>query len=68
MKITYRVPDLVCINCARFLEKLDGMVPGVLKATADVSKHTLKVEYDEARVSAETLLRALTKLGYPPSK
>ena len=68
MKITYHIPDLVCPNCARYLEKLDAMLPGVSKVSANVPRHLLKVEFDEQRLSQETLERALTQLGYPPQK
>jgi len=66
MKTTLFVPDLICPNCARFLEKLPDMLPGVMKANADYQTHILVVEFDETRLSADLIVRAVAQIGYSP--
>jgi len=42
------------------------MLPGVMKANADYQTHILVVEFDETRLSADLIVRAVAQIGYSP--
>ena len=67
MKITLTVPDMDCPTCANFLESLEDRVPGIQRVEASYKKQLMKVDFDEAQLSLEDLLAAVTRLGYHPA-
>ncbi len=66
MKILFRVPDMMCPNCAFHLEGLEDELPGVKRIAASYKKQCMEVEFDEARVSPDQIIAAANTLGYHP--
>ncbi len=66
MKMTFRVPDMRCPNCAMHLEGLEDDLPGVRHIAASYKKQSLEVDFDEAQLSAEQIVAAANALGYHP--
>jgi copper chaperone len=66
MKVTFRVPDMECPNCAMHLEGLEDDVQGVKKVSASYKKQLMEVEFDEAILSINQIVQAATEIGYHP--
>jgi Cu+-exporting ATPase len=66
MKITLRVPDMHCSNCAFTLEGLEDDLPGVRRVEASYLKQAMTVEFDENAVNLEDIAAAVRQLGYHP--
>jgi copper chaperone CopZ len=66
MKITFRVPDMECPNCAMHLEGLEDDVPGLTKVSASYKKQLMEVEFDESILNVNQIINAATKIGYHP--
>lgn len=66
MKITLRVPDMHCPNCAMALEGLEDDLPGVERVEASYKKLTMQVEFDEALITLPKIIAAANQLGYHP--
>jgi len=66
MKILFRVPDMMCPNCAFHLEGLEDELPGVRRITASYKKQSMEVEFDETKLSVDQILAAANALGYHP--
>ena len=66
MKISLRVPDMECSNCAMHLEGLEDELPGVKRINASYKKQTMEVEFDEKLVSLKQIIAAANAIGYHP--
>jgi copper chaperone CopZ len=66
MKITFRVPDMACPNCAMHLEGLEDELPGINRITASYKKQLMEVEFDEKKLSVEQIMSAVRAIGYHP--
>ena len=66
MKKTFRVPDMMCPNCAMHLEGLEDELPGVKRINASYKKLTMEVEFDEKLVSEPEIIAAANAIGYHP--
>ena len=66
MKILFRVPDMMCPNCAFHLEGLEDELSGVKRVTASYKKQSMEVEFDETKVSVDQIVNAANALGYHP--
>ena len=66
MKITFRVPDMECANCAMHLESLEDELPGIKRINASYRKQIMDIEFDETSVSVEQIIKAANVLGYHP--
>ena len=66
MKITLKVPDMSCSNCAMHLEGLEDDLPGVQRIEASYRNLRMVVEYDESKVSIEQIISAANNIGYHP--
>ncbi len=60
----YRVMGMGCEACVKRIEKAVFALEGVERALVDLSSETLTVEYDESKVSFETLKNAVDDAGY----
>ena len=58
------VEGMSCASCARAVEKAVGKVEGVSKATVNLSTNQLSVEFDENKVSLDTIANSVSKAGY----
>jgi len=66
MRITFRVPDMECPNCAMHLEGLEDELPGIKRVTASYKKQVMEVEFDEAKLTLQQIIRAANAIGYHP--
>jgi copper chaperone CopZ len=66
MKITFKVPDMECPNCAMHLEGLEDDVPGLKKVSASYKKQLMEVEFDESVLTVNQIVHAATEIGYHP--
>jgi copper chaperone CopZ len=60
------VKDMHCSNCSMKLQALEDDLPGVTTVDASYHSQKMKVVYDEAAVTAESIMDAVQKLGYSP--
>jgi copper chaperone CopZ len=65
-KLTFRVPDMQCPNCAMHLEGLEDELPGIKRIKASYKKQTMEVEFDETKLTVEQIIRAANALEYHP--
>jgi copper chaperone CopZ len=68
MKMSFRVPDMTCPNCAMHLEGLEDELPGVKRISASYKKLAMEVEFDETRLTAEQIIAAANAIGYHPAR
>ncbi len=66
MKLTFRVPDMTCPNCAIHLEALEDDLVGVKGINASYKKLTMEVEFDETKLTETQIIAAANKIGYHP--
>jgi copper chaperone len=60
-------PDISCGGCANSIKNALRRLDGVNDVQVDVPTRTVTVEYDEERVSRQTVVGALDKAGFPAS-
>jgi copper chaperone CopZ len=65
-KISFRVPDMECPNCAMHLECLEDELPGIKRIDASYKKQRMEVEFDETRLTIEQIVAAANAKGYHP--
>lgn len=58
--------DAHCFACVFILERLPRLVPCVLRATLDLPRRCLRIDYVAERGTLSDVARALDRLGYPP--
>ena len=63
-KAIYRVPDMHCSSCSMTLEGLEDELTGIKRISASYHKQRLEVEFDETRLTADTIIAAGKELGY----
>lgn len=64
MQSRYKVTGLGCEACVKRVEKAVSALDGVERAMVDLNTETLTVEYDESKVSFDTLKNAVDEAGY----
>ncbi len=61
---TFNVRGMSCGHCKAAVEgELNGL-PGVERSNAEIGDGTVEVTYDEDRVGADRLVRAIEDAGY----
>ncbi len=60
----YRVTGMGCEACVKRVEKAVNALDGVQRALVDLGAETLTVEYDDSKVSFDTLKNAVDEAGY----
>ena len=61
---TFNVQGMSCGHCKAAVEgELNGL-PGVARSNAEIEDGTVHVTYDEGRVGADRLVRAIEDAGY----
>lgn len=58
------VPDISCGHCKSSIEGAVAPLRGVSAVTVDVPSKQVRIEYDEAVASQETLIGAIEDQGY----
>ncbi len=62
--ITLKVPEMSCGHCKAAVEDALNELSGVESSTANLDEGTVKVSYDDGRVSEEQLKGAIEDAGY----
>lgn len=63
--VTLSLPTMDCPVCPITVKKALGQVEGVSRAEVDFAKRQAVVSFDDAKTSAEALMRATRDAGYP---
>ena len=58
--------SLHCPACVWLVEKLRRVAPGVVRASVDLVRSTVRVVWPPAEIRLSSVARALYSLGYPP--
>lgn len=61
------VPSVHCASCLRVIERLPALLPGVVSASLDLSRKTLRVRWSDRRLSLSAIASHLASMGYPPA-
>lgn len=59
--------DISCDHCKRSIEGDLAGQPGVRSVSVDVEAKAVRIDYDEAETTPESLRRTLADSGYPAS-
>ncbi|MGV8990617.1 MAG: mercury resistance system periplasmic binding protein MerP [Thiobacillus sp.] len=63
--VTLGVPGMTCGACPITVKKAISKVDGVMQTEVDFDKHQAVVTYDDAKASADQIMRATANAGYP---
>jgi len=63
-KLTLKITDMHCVNCAMTLQSLEDDLPGVKQVDASYRSGKMVIEYDETKLSVERIIAAIRELGY----
>lgn len=63
-KITFKILDMHCVNCAMTLQSLEDDLPGVKQVDSSYHSGKMVVEFDETALSVEQIIAAIRELGY----
>jgi len=63
-QVELRVSGMTCMACERRIERALAQVDGVVRSAADHRAAMVKVVYDPARTSAETVQARIKQAGY----
>jgi len=58
------VTGMTCASCSARVEKVVGKLDGVLQASVNLATERLRLEYDEGKLSLESVQRAVEAAGY----
>ena len=61
---SYHITGMGCEACVKRVEKAAGSIDGVRKTVVDLASETLSIDYDEEKLSFETLRNAVEEAGY----
>ncbi len=61
---TLNVRGMTCAACAQRIEKVLGRLPGITTASVNLAAETLRVEYEEEKLTLPGIQEAVAKLGY----
>ena len=67
IKQKFQVTGMSCAACQANVERTVRKLPGVQKADVNLLSNSMTAEYDEAAVSPETIIQAITAAGYGAS-
>lgn len=63
-KIVLKVKGMHCASCAILIDKLLAKQPGVVSTTTNYGAQKVALEFDESKISLETIDGFVNKLGY----
>jgi Cu+-exporting ATPase len=63
-QVELRVNGMTCMACERRIERALAQVDGVVRSAADHRAARVKVVFDPARTSAETVQARIKQAGY----
>ena len=64
-RVILTVPDISCEHCERTITNALTPVQGVRSVNVDIPAKQVRVEYDEAQVSAERIKNVVEEEEYP---
>jgi len=62
------VPDISCEHCVKTINGALGALPGVEEVQTDIPTKTVRLRYDPAQVTMETVEETLDDAGYTIAK
>ncbi|NJD02622.1 MAG: copper ion binding protein [Ruminiclostridium sp.] len=62
--VIFTVPDISCSHCESVIKKAVGKLNGVENVFVDINSKKVSVEYDEAKVSVDTIKVTIEDQGY----
>ena len=65
-RVELELPAIHCIACVWLLERLPGLLPGVLRSTVDFTRRVATIDFDPRRTDLRAVAELLDRLGYPP--
>ena len=63
-KVILKVEDMVCVNCENLIEEVLLEKDGVTKVEALYGEGTVKIDYDEDKISISDLIKIINEEGY----
>ena len=66
-KETYDITGMTCSACANRIEKTVSKQPGAQSVAVNLLKNSMVVEYDEAQLDTDGVIKAVEKAGYGAS-
>jgi len=66
-KITLHIEGMHCGSCATGIQMLTSAMDGVTSSAVDYGKKEGVVEFDEAKISKEQIVKGIAELGYQAS-
>lgn len=63
-KVILKVEDMVCVNCENRIEEVLLEKDGVIKVEALYGEGTVKIDYDEDKISINDLIKIINGEGY----
>ncbi len=63
-KITLKITDMHCVNCAMTLQSLEDDLQGIKQVDASYRSGKMVVEFDETTLTVEQIITAIRELGY----
>ncbi|MDP8959564.1 MAG: copper ion binding protein [Actinomycetota bacterium] len=61
---TLSVPEIHCDHCKTSIEGAVGRLAGVEDVKVDVGGHSVRLTFDEGRVSQQAIIEAIEEQGY----
>lgn len=65
MHIRLNAPDIVCQSCANAITNALGKLEGVQQVSVDIAGKMVEVQFEEGRVTVDTILQRLDAAGFP---
>lgn len=63
-KITLKITDMHCVNCAMTLQSLEDDLQGVKQVDASYRSGKMDIEFDESLLTIQQIISAIQDLGY----
>lgn len=61
---SFKIEGMTCASCARAVERVTSKLEGVSSVNVNLATEKLTLEYDESKVTIETIQNAVGKAGY----
>lgn len=68
MHKTYIVEGMTCAACSSAVERVFNRSEHVIKASVNLTTKKLDLEYDDSKLSQESILEMIEKIGYSGSE
>ena len=65
MHVRLNAPDIVCQSCANAITNALGKLEGVQQVSVDIASKMVEVQFEEIRVTVDTILQRLDAAGFP---